>query len=47
MAGVSNALKPNWFAGGDNFKRWQTYMCQILAHDNEDLVGYFLHSTPH
>jgi hypothetical protein len=24
MARLSDALKPEWFAGGDNFKRWQT-----------------------
>jgi hypothetical protein len=24
MAGPSNALKPKWFVGGENFKRWQT-----------------------
>jgi hypothetical protein len=24
MAGISDALKPERFAGGDNFKRWQT-----------------------
>jgi hypothetical protein len=24
MAGLSDALKPERFAGGDNFKRWQT-----------------------
>jgi hypothetical protein len=23
MAGPSDALKPGWFAGGQNFKRWQ------------------------
>jgi hypothetical protein len=24
MAGLSDALKPEWFTGGDNFNRWQT-----------------------
>jgi hypothetical protein len=24
MAGILDALKPERFAGGDNFKRWQT-----------------------
>jgi hypothetical protein len=24
MDGLSDVLKPEWFAGGDNFKRWQT-----------------------